>query len=165
LYDTELRDISDIPINDIECMEFVEPGNYSLAMLPFPAPGGLIIITTKSKTWGKGRKIKFNIKVWFPKGYREAAEFYAPKYGTEEELKKGPDRRTTIFWKPNVVFENGNAQFDFYTADTETTYSVVIEGVANNGQIIRKTEKIFLKKSRRMLPHRLVVFIKKQKFQ
>jgi siroheme synthase (precorrin-2 oxidase/ferrochelatase) len=117
-------------------------------MLPFLAPGGLIIITTKSKTFGKGRKIKFNIKAWFPQGYRAVAEFYAPKYETEEELKKGPDRRTTIFWKPDVVFEDGNAQFDFYTADAKTNYSVVIEGVAENGQIVRKTEKDFLEKGK-----------------
>jgi siroheme synthase (precorrin-2 oxidase/ferrochelatase) len=114
-------------------------------MLPIEVSGGAVLITTKSKTFWQGRKIKFNIETLMPKGYREAAEFYSPKYETEKELKKGADRRTTIFWKPNVVFENGNAQFDFYTADYKTTYSVVIEGITYNGQIVRKEEKIYLK--------------------
>jgi hypothetical protein len=144
LFDVELREIN-LDIKDIESMEFLEPNDFSLKMLPIISGGGVFIITTKSKTWWKGRKIKFNIKALMPKGYREAAEFYSPKYETNEDLKKGPDRRTTIFWKPDVVFENGNAQFDFYTADSKTTYSVVIEGVANNGQIVRKVGKISVK--------------------
>jgi hypothetical protein len=139
LHDADLRDI-DIDINEIESIEVVEDVLFST----FPVRK--IIITTKSKTYGKGRKIKFNIKSWRPKGYREAAEFYSPKYKTDEELRKGADRRTTIFWKPNVAFKNGNAQFDFYTADANNTYSVVIEGITDNGRIVRKTGKIFLKK-------------------
>jgi hypothetical protein len=38
--------------------------------------------------------------------------------------------------------ENGEAVFDFYTADSSTTYSVVIEGITNDGKIIRHVSKI-----------------------
>jgi hypothetical protein len=162
LYGAKLRDISDLDINDIETIEFVHPRDLKKEIVvhpkdlkgeiasgvgvtfnafPVDASGGIIIITTKSKTFLKGRKIQFNIKAIIPKGFREAAEFYSPKYEAAEE---GLDRRRTVFWKPNVFFENGEAEFDFYTADSKTTYSVVIEGVTNNGQIIRKTDKIYL---------------------
>ncbi|MDR3246988.1 MAG: hypothetical protein LBT50_11240 [Prevotellaceae bacterium] len=147
LDDTTLRiQDFDLDINDIASMEFLDPEyDGSLQMLPVAAPGGALIINTKSGTWGKGRKIKFNIKAWWPKGYRKAAEFYSPKYETGEDMKKGLDQRTTIFWKPNVVLKDGKAQFDFYTADYKTTYSVIIEGVTSEGYIIRKTERISLK--------------------
>jgi hypothetical protein len=148
LYETELRDISDLNIQDIESIEYVDPltDSISLWRLPFDAPGGLIIVTTKSKTFGKGRKIKFNVKTIIPKGYRKAAEFYSPKYETEEDLKQKKDLRTTIFWKPNVILENGAAKFDFYTADSKNTYSIIIEGITDNGQIIRKIDRVYLKK-------------------
>jgi hypothetical protein len=120
-----------LKVASIDSIEFIEPG--------------LIIITTKSGNFFEDRRIGVNKKTIDPNGYREAAEFYSPKYETEEELKKSHDRRTTIFWKPNVVFENGDALFDFYTADYKTTYSVVIEGIANNGQIIRKVGRISVK--------------------
>ncbi|MDR1121712.1 MAG: carboxypeptidase-like regulatory domain-containing protein [Dysgonamonadaceae bacterium] len=144
LYEAELRDIANMDIEDIESIEFLDPNTdrHTLMTLPFEAPGGLIVITTKSKTFGKGRKIKFNIKTVMPKGYRKAAEFYSPKYKTKEDFKKKIDRRTTVFWKPNVIFENGEAQFDFYTADSKTTYSVVIEGITTEGQIVRQTGQI-----------------------
>jgi hypothetical protein len=138
----DFRVISDIPVSDVESIEYVDYEELEFSGLPLPAYGGLFIIYTKSKTWGKGRKIKFNIKAWFPKGYKKAVEFYSPKYETPEELQKGTDRRTTIYWKPDVVFKDGHAAFDFYTGDTKTTCSVVIEGVANNGQLIRYIDKI-----------------------
>ena len=61
------------------------------------------------------------------------------------ELKNAwsPDFRTTIFWKPDLlVSEDGKASFEFYTSDFPTTYSVVIEGLSNDGKIIRQVEKI-----------------------
>jgi hypothetical protein len=141
LYDMDSRDLKDLDITDIESIELIEPQYVQLSMLPAGIEAA-ILITTRKKTYGKGRKIKFNIKAVRPAGYRAAAEFYSPKYETEEERGRGTDRRTTIFWKPDVVLNAGEAEFDFYTADTETTYSVIIEGIADNGQIIRKTEKI-----------------------
>jgi hypothetical protein len=146
LYDAELRDIADLDIEDVESIEYIGihplDGGNSLLKLPLEAPGGVMIITTKSKTLGQGRKIKFNVKTVMPKGYRKAAEFYSPKYETKDDFNQTFDRRTTVFWKPNVIFENGEAEFDFYTADSKTIYSVVIEGITTEGQIVRQTGQI-----------------------
>jgi hypothetical protein len=54
-----------------------------------------------------------------------------------------PDLRTTIHWEPNITTdEEGKANFRFYTADAPSTYSVVIEGVTEDGKIVYKRDKI-----------------------
>ena len=41
------------------------------------------------------------------------------------------------------IDSEGKATFEFYTADEPTSYTVTIEGVANDGTIIRKEEKLW----------------------
>jgi hypothetical protein len=97
--------------------------------------GEEIIPTNELKTW--------QAKIT-PLGYSIPAEFNGPKYQSEEErLSSIPDLRTTIFWKPNVQCnENGEADFNFYTADAAGTYTVTIEGVTPAGEIIHYTGKL-----------------------
>jgi uncharacterized protein YfaS (alpha-2-macroglobulin family) len=73
-----------------------------------------------------------------PLGYQLPVEFYSPKYDTQESIDNPkPDLRTTIYWNPNVVTdEEGNTKVDFYTADDPATYSVIIEGVSDDGKLI-----------------------------
>jgi TonB-dependent SusC/RagA subfamily outer membrane receptor len=104
---------------------------------------GAISITTK-----KGQNTpyteKSNHTVYSPIGYQKPVEFYAPKYETLDAKQSSiPDYRTTIFWKPDVVItDDGEAGFEFYTSDFPTTYSVVIEGLTNDGKIVRQVETI-----------------------
>lgn len=104
---------------------------------------GVIVIFTKQ---GKisFRPQPFNIKNILPLGYQMPAEFYAPKYDQPEALNQpNPDLRTTIDWEPNVKTDStGVASFSFYTADSETSYSVIIEGITSNGKIIHQEGKI-----------------------
>ena len=88
---------------------------------------------------------KFHIKIIQPFGYQQPATYYSPKYDTSESKEdKTPDLRTTIHWQPVVQSnDRGEASFEFYSADETTSYSVVIEGLTNNGKIIRKTSKLF----------------------
>jgi len=54
--------------------------------------------------------------------------------------------RTTIYWKPNVVLnEEGKVDLEFYTADTPSTYSIVVEGLTGDGKPIRKLRKIWVR--------------------
>jgi hypothetical protein len=82
----------------------------------------------------------FNIKTITALGYKRPAEFYSPRYDTQEKRSGGAsDLRSTIYWKPDVLAdENGKASVEFYTADTPTSYSVVIEGVCPDGTLIYK---------------------------
>ena len=110
--------------------------------------GGAISITTRIGT-GSNRlnDLRRNIASLNPIGYQQPVEFYAPRYDTPESRHIGnPDFRTTIFWKPDVlVSDDGEAVFEFYTSDFPTTYSVVMEGLSQDGKIIRKVETIEVK--------------------
>jgi uncharacterized protein YfaS (alpha-2-macroglobulin family) len=77
-----------------------------------------------------------------PLGFQKSAEFYAPKYDTPAKNTK-PDLRTTIHWQPNITTdEDGTASFSFYTADTPSTYTVVIEGMTADGKIVYHKDKV-----------------------
>ena len=86
-----------------------------------------------------------DIKNIMPLGFQKPAEFYAPKYDTPAQNTK-PDLRTTIHWQPSLTTdEAGTASFNFYTANTPGTYTVVIEGVTDCGKIVYKRDKILVR--------------------
>ena len=85
-----------------------------------------------------------HIKRIMPLGFQKPAEFYAPKYDQPAQNPK-PDLRTTIHWKPDLITDGeGKASFRFYTADTPSTYTVVIEGVTEDGKLMYKRDKIMV---------------------
>jgi len=76
-----------------------------------------------------------------PLGYTNPSLFYVPKYEVDSILNnQQPDFRTTIYWNPGFNTDsNGIAHLKFYTADKHSNYSVVIEGISNDGEICRYT--------------------------
>ena len=107
--------------------------------------GGVICIYTKRGENSKIKDNQYHIGHITPLGFQQPTEFYAPKYETPENRQTpGTDLRTTIHWQPIVKTDsNGIASFEFYTADETTSYSVIIEGVANDGRIIRKESRLW----------------------
>ena len=104
---------------------------------------GAISITTK-RDMSVSPMERPNTVVYTPLGYQMPVEFFSPKYETQEQKQSViPDYRSTIFWKPDLIISDGNeASFEFYTSDLITTYSVVIEGMTNDGRIVRQMGKI-----------------------
>ena len=133
-----------LPISEIESIDLFK--GASAAIFGSSGMGGVISITTRRGEPGVISP-KLNVKTLAPLGFQTPLEFYSPKYDTPAaKALNNPDFRTTIFWKPDVVVdENGEAHFDFYTSDFASTYSVVIEGLSDDGQIIRHVEKIEVK--------------------
>jgi len=107
---------------------------------------GVIVIFTKEGKISFEPK-PFHIKTIMPLGYQQPVAFYAPKYDTPESMEyKNPDLRTTIHWEPNVQTDStGVASLNFYTADAETSYSVIMEGIAADGKLIHYEGKIMRK--------------------
>jgi len=107
---------------------------------------GVISVFLKDASSMRGLEAKpFHIKTFSLSGYQSPVEFYAPKYDTPEK-RAGfrPDLRTTIHWQPLVFTnESGVASFEFYTSDDPTSYTVTIEGLAPDGTIIRRQEKLW----------------------
>ncbi len=70
-------------------------------------------------------------------GYQDRVEFYQPKYETPAQIQSSKlDMRSTIFWSGDITPDSeGNMNFEFYTADKPTTYTVTVEGVTMNGEV------------------------------
>ena len=134
---------NNVPVEMIEQIDVLKDASNT-AVFGKDGANGVIMIFTKRGFVLKDDRIKYNIKRYVPLGYQKPVDFYAPKYDTPEKRNdRKPDLRTTIHWQPVVQTDStGVASFTFYTADEKTSYSVVIEGVTDDGKIIRKDEKI-----------------------
>lgn len=75
---------------------------------------------------------KFSVQGFTPK-----REFYAPKYGTDDPNDWNlPDLRSVVHWVPSIDTDaEGNAQVEFYNADTIGDMLFIVEGITNNGKI------------------------------
>jgi TonB-dependent SusC/RagA subfamily outer membrane receptor len=142
--------LENVSVHDVASIDVFKNAS-SAAIFGMRGGNGVISITTKrgmdmineiESVYGKGAAA--NYTVYTPLGYQKPIEFYSPKYETLEAKKSFvPDYRTTIFWKPDIIIsDTGEASFEFYASDFPTTYSVVIEGLTNNGKTVRRVEKI-----------------------
>ena len=102
----------------------------------------IVAITLKSGGTGASWD-PVNITHILPLGYQKKAEFYAPKFEIKErERMNDRDLRTTIHWQPDIVFKEGKAEVVFYTSGIPTTYSIVVEGVTEEGYILREVKEM-----------------------
>ncbi|MBQ7420492.1 MAG: hypothetical protein IJV17_07150 [Prevotella sp.] len=70
-------------------------------------------------------------------GYEQPVEFYSPQYTNQESTR--PDHRTTLYWNPKVMTDaDGHAKVRFYASDISKRYLVTLEGVSDDGTVIRK---------------------------
>lgn len=128
--------------NDIEQIDVLKPP-FSGFFDPRFGNGAVIITTKRGGENHNAKWIKTNLKRSMPLGFQEATEFYAPKYDfTTEKENKVPDLRTTIYWNPAIRVKEGKADFEFYTADGLIDYSIVIEGVSDDGRLLRVEKEI-----------------------
>lgn len=69
-------------------------------------------------------------------GYATPVEFYAPDYSVENDRNK-KDNRTTIAWVPSLQSNSlGDASISFWTADRQSDYRVIIEGITSEGELL-----------------------------
>ena len=74
-------------------------------------------------------------------------QFYKPKYAVKDAASKIPDLRSTISWEPNIATNaNGKASVSFYSAESASTYTVIVEGTDMNGNLGYTVKKLTVKK-------------------
>ena len=85
-----------------------------------------------------------SVRLITPLGYQTPAEFYPPAYETEQSRRSDvPDFRTTLYWDPAVRLDSdGQAQVEFFSSDATVDYEAIVEGVTDDGEIIRAGEFI-----------------------
>ncbi len=121
---------------DVESIEVLKSiGNT--AIYGSQGGGGLLVITTKRGGNYGPSTFAAGIITYFPKGYHNIREFYAPIHnGTVPDNR--PDLRSTVYWHPHVVTDAaGKGQFNFFNTDEPGTYRVVIEGIDMMGHLAR----------------------------
>jgi len=123
--------------NDVETVEVLKSGNA--AIYGFRGSNGVLVITRKK---GKMKDLKdipsFGVLPITVQGYQKVREFYSPKYENKTDYNH-PDLRSTIYWQPELITDKeGNASFEFYNADGNGTYRVVVEGIDEKGHIGRQ---------------------------
>jgi len=133
------KDIRTIKMNEIETIDILNPGfriGFSPDFLGNVNQNGLIAIYKKSipdvmqsDIYVKGRIVPKIKSFALPK------KFYSPEYTLENIKSAQFDFRPTLYWNPDVRFENGKATLDFFTSDLPAEYVVCVEGITKNGKI------------------------------
>lgn len=121
-------------IDFIEVLRGAEAGIFGVR-----GGNGVISINTKHGP----DKIDYshsNFKTFTPFTYHVNPVFAMPDYSnTTTKNSTVPDARTTIFWNANLFTnKNGEATFNFYTADAPANYAITVTGLTANGQFIYK---------------------------
>jgi hypothetical protein len=143
-----LNEIRNIPMSEIEIIDIMYPGfrrGFSLNPSEYDEKAkimtvgvvderALIAIYKKATSdnmysHAKGRLVP---KI---KGYTLSKKFYSPEYTLENINSPKPDFRPTLYWNPDLQFENGRANVNFYTSDELAQYVVFVEGITKNGKI------------------------------
>jgi len=137
--------LNSISPTEIEAIEIFTRDDLGTVSRLYQNDGVVSIITKKEKPKGPRMTLaqieamlpKTNVIDLFPLGYVKERKFYAPKYETDAQ-KATNDYRTTIYWNPTVELdESGKATLDFYNADGNGKYKVVVEGLDSTGRIGR----------------------------
>ena len=115
---------------------------------PFsPMVGGsstvLPVIMIKTKPSSKTGMPK-NVSKGYPLGWQRPRQFYSPAYDVQGKAisRSGSDKRATVYWDPALGIEDGQGVFHFNTSDGKSNYTVIIEGITNDGEYIFSKQKI-----------------------
>lgn len=77
-------------------------------------------------------------------GYSLVREFYNPEYEAPKNIESPTDRRTTLYWNPEILFQPGTntAKIIFYNNDVSNGFKVVVEGMTNQGKLLQMFQSI-----------------------
>ncbi|WP_158655240.1 hypothetical protein [Flavivirga eckloniae] len=65
---------------------------------------------------------------------KERRIYYQPNYNDDvEKLKRIPDYRSQLLWKPDIALKSESKSIEFYTSDLEGVFEVLFEGYTLNG--------------------------------
>ncbi|MDD2559897.1 MAG: TonB-dependent receptor plug domain-containing protein [Bacteroidales bacterium] len=141
-----MEDLSIINLSEVEMIDVLKDPAET-ALYGNEGQNGVICIYLKRGGRNAPRELGSHQKLITFMGYTPPVEYYQPKYfvsSVKESTK--PDLRSTIYWKPNLITdENGQAEIRFYTADLAGTYTLILEGISPEGEILRHVQKIELR--------------------
>lgn len=140
--------LGNLPVNAIESVVVLKDASAT-ALYGSSGAYGVILVTTKNKesktniVLGRTHHYSYqNVIRSETKKINEAESFYAPKYKsviTEEKT----DFRNCIYWNSIVQTNNkGQANFEFYNSDDNTSFKILAEGISYQGDL-GKAEAVY----------------------
>jgi hypothetical protein len=107
---------------------------------------GTVSITTKRGNFNifDQEEIRYNTKKIKAMGYTIPYEYYTAKYTVQETINDNlQSLDPTVFWAPDINSDKqGKASTNFYIPDRDATYTVLIQGVTDEGLLINASYKI-----------------------
>ncbi len=137
-----LKQVSAIPpdiIDFIEVLTGPQAANYGAR-----SSNGVVLVNTLSNISQQNKIESYGSIQFKPVSYHLAPSFSAPNYNLKETKNtKTKDLRTTIYWNGQLYTNNkGTASAMFFTADTPGTYTIIVTGITQSGEIVFKKSKI-----------------------
>ena len=146
----EYRLIGNIPVRAVKSVEIIRntssANKYHFDVFPCapvcpppPFPAILAIYTYTGKgLWGAFPRGKTpNLIIGTAPEYAPIREFYVPEYQEPSKIDWDvPDRRTLLFWKPNMITDsNGETKTTFFNSDLTGKMVIICEGITANGSV------------------------------
>lgn len=125
--------IDSYPMNEVISVSYLD--KFESMAAGMGSETGAIILHVKDINAREKFLINSMAEVVVP-GYAAPAEFYAPDYSVANDKNK-KDNRTTIAWVPQLQSNSlGDASITFWTADRQSDYRVIIEGITSEGELL-----------------------------
>ncbi|MEP3390769.1 MAG: TonB-dependent receptor plug domain-containing protein [Reichenbachiella sp.] len=135
--------VNSIPLQNVEFIDVLK--GPRAAIYGSRVKGGAILIYTRQD--GSGYPTDISPEGFYGfihPGYHQAKEFYSPRYDTPKDEHRIPDFRTTLYWNPELTFENGKSEMDFYTSDQSGPFTIRLEGILTNGEPFFEENVLFV---------------------
>jgi len=128
-----------VPLSEIVYLKVIDPpfiGGSGNGL------GGAISIYTKKGGEGFTNNKTGMTSTRFS-GYVMPKEFYSPDYASPSPLHEVEDVRSTLYWHPYLLTDKNSrkVKIQFYNNDISTSMKVVVEGINEEGRVVR-IEKI-----------------------
>ena len=137
-FESNVEELLALQPANLMSVEYFKHGYPQLLAYRWDGPTvGVLLITQKpGLRFSNGKPL--SMATARQQGWKPYVEFYSPQY-TDKTQKTRPDHRTTLYWNPKVSTDaNGKASVKFYASDISKRYLVTLEGVSDDGKIIRK---------------------------
>ncbi|MBT9485794.1 hypothetical protein [Sediminibacterium sp.] len=125
-----------LPMADIAYIKVFRPPFLGAGM---GAPNGAIAVYTKQGDEADYIPKKSKLTGFMVYGYTSPFSFLSPDYSSEKK-KAVIDKRKTLLWVPTIHLnhDNPNQGIIYYNNDRSKRHRIIIEGVKQNGELIRK---------------------------
>ncbi len=129
------RDMLNIPMSDIDYIDFMISGAKSALFGSEGAEGAILIYTKIGELSTREHYVKGRISKTV-EGFYNPRKFYSPKYEWINPHNPKPDYRPTLHWEPFVFLDKDSFEVKFFTSDFLEDYYVFIQGISDDGVIV-----------------------------